>query len=168
MTGVDVTIAIVTYHSADLTIDCLRSVEAERLTPAVNIRVIVVDNASGDARSIAEAIEKNGWRSWVTLITAPKNGGFAYGNNLAMRRANADGRPKYLHMLNPDTIARKGAISALVRFLETHPDVGIIGGSFENRDGSDWPIAFRFPSLLSEAEEGLQFGLATRVLRPWM
>jgi GT2 family glycosyltransferase len=61
-------------------------------------------------------------------------------------------------MLNDDTIVRKGAIGELVRFLEAHPDIGIAGSSFENRDSSDWPKAFRFPSLLSEFEEGLQFG----------
>ena len=87
MSGIDVTIAIVTYRSANLTIDCLSSIEAERATPGVNIRAIVVDNASGDAKLVAKAIDKHGWWSWVTLITAPKNGGFAYGNNLALQRA---------------------------------------------------------------------------------
>src|SRR5262249_14645430 len=38
----------------------------------------------------------------------------------------------------------------------------------ETLNGSEWPIAFRFPSLLSELEEGLQFGLASRALRPWV
>jgi N-acetylglucosaminyl-diphospho-decaprenol L-rhamnosyltransferase len=165
---VDVAIAIVTYRSANLTIDCLSSIEAERSTPGVNIRAIVVDNASGDAKLVAKAIDQHGWWSWVTLITAPKNGGFAYGNNLALQRAYADGPPKYIHMLNPDTVVRKGAIGELVRFLEAHPDIGIAGSSFENLDGSEWPKAFRFPSLLSEFEEGLQFGLASRVLRRWV
>jgi GT2 family glycosyltransferase len=168
MMGVDVAVAIVTYRSASLTIECLSSIEAERATSDINIRAIVVDNASGDAKLIAEAIDKHGWWSWVTLITAPKNGGFAYGNNLALQHANADGPPKYFHMLNPDTVVRKGAIGELVRFLEARPDIGIAGGSFENLDGSEWPKAFRFPSLLSEFEEGLQFGLASRVLRRWV
>jgi hypothetical protein len=168
MSGVDVTIAIVTYRSADLTIDCLSSIQPERLTASVNIRVIVVDNASGDARLIAKAIEENGWRSWVTLVAAPKNGGFAYGINLALQRATADGPPKYLHILNPDTIVRHGAIGALVRFLDAHPDIGIVGSSFELQDGSEWPVAFRFPSLLSEVEAGLQFWLASRALRRWI
>ena len=47
-------------------------------------------------------------------------------------------------------------------------DVGIAGSSFENVDGSDWPFAFRFPSILSELEEGLQTGLVTRVFRSWV
>ena len=71
-------------------------------------------------------------------------------------------------MLNPDTVVRKGAIGALVRFLEEHPSVGIAGSSFELLNGSEWPIAFRFPSILGEFEHGLQFDLATRLFRPWV
>lgn len=103
----------------------------------------------------------------MTLVRAPRNGGFAYGNNLAFRVAQENGTPDYFHLLNPDTLVREGAIGALVRFLETHPEVGIVGSSFENLDGSDWPIAFRFPSILSELESGLQLGLASRILQRW-
>ena len=168
MRTIDVAISIVSYRSAALTIACLHSIDAERSTPGVTIRVIVVDNASGDAPAIAESIEANSWSSWITLVTAPRNGGFGYGNNLAFRHAHRDGRPDYFHLLNPDTVVRRGAIGALVQFLELHPEAGIAGGSFENSDGSEWPIAFRFPSLLSEIEGGLKFGLATRVLRRWV
>jgi N-acetylglucosaminyl-diphospho-decaprenol L-rhamnosyltransferase len=167
MNEIDVAVAIVSYKSAQLTIDCLSSIEAERSTSRVRIRVVVVDNASGDAPAIAEAIEKNFWSSWVTLVRAPRNGGFAYGNNLAFRLAQNDGPSDYFHLLNPDTVVRKGAIGALVRFLEAHPDVGIVGSRFENLDGSDWPIAFRFPSILSEIESGLQLRLASRILQRW-
>lgn len=168
MSGLDVAIAIITYQSAALTVDCLRSIEPQRSTPGLRIRAIVVDNASGDAPTIEDAIGANSWSSWVTLIKAPKNGGFAYGNNLAIRSAYEVGPPDYVYLLNPDTVVRKGAIGALVYFLEAHPDVGIAGSSFENIDGTDWPIAFRFPSILSELEDGLQFGLATRLLRRWV
>jgi N-acetylglucosaminyl-diphospho-decaprenol L-rhamnosyltransferase len=167
MKEIDVAVAIVSYKSAQLTIDCLGSIEAERSIGQTRIRVVVVDNASGDAPAIAEAIEKNSWLSWVTLVRAPRNGGFAYGNNLAFRVAQENGTPDYFHLLNPDTLVREGAIGALVRFLETHPDVGIVGSSFENLDGSDWPIAFRFPSILSEIESGLQLGLVSRILQRW-
>jgi N-acetylglucosaminyl-diphospho-decaprenol L-rhamnosyltransferase len=167
MNDMNIAIAIVTYQSANLTIDCLRSIDLDRLTPGIRVQVIVVDNASGDAPVIAEAIEANSWSSWVTLIRAPRNGGFAYGNNLAIQCAYVVGPPDYVYLLNPDTVLRAGAIGALARFLEAHPDVGIAGSSFENPDGTDWPIAFRFPTILSEFEDGLQLGLATRILRPW-
>jgi N-acetylglucosaminyl-diphospho-decaprenol L-rhamnosyltransferase len=168
MSGIEVAIATVTYRSAALTINCLRSIEAERPTPGLSIRVIVVDNASEDAPLIEEAIEANGWSSWVNLVRAPRNGGFAYGNNLAFQLAYNGGPPDYFYLLNPDTLVRKGAIGALVRFLEAHPTVAIAGSSFENLDGSEWPIAFRFPSILSEIEGGLQLGHATRVLQRWV
>lgn len=168
MKEIDVAIAIVSYRSAALTIDCLRSIDAERSTPGICIRTIIVDNASGDAGAIAQAIEENAWSPWATVVRAPRNGGFAYGNNLALRHADAARRPDYVYLLNPDTLVRTGAIGILVRFLEAHPAVGITGSSFENLDGSDWPIAFRFPSILSEIEYGVQFWLVTRLLQPWV
>jgi N-acetylglucosaminyl-diphospho-decaprenol L-rhamnosyltransferase len=168
MRAIEVAIAIVSYRSAALTIECLRSIDAERSTSGFRIKTIVVDNASGDTREIARSIEKNSWSSWVTLVTAPRNGGFGYGNNLAFRHAHDQERPDYFHLLNPDTVVRKGAIGALVRFLEEHPHVGIVGGSFEFPDGSEWPVAFRFPSILSEVAAGVQLGLVTRILQHWV
>jgi N-acetylglucosaminyl-diphospho-decaprenol L-rhamnosyltransferase len=106
-------------------------------------------------------------RTWVTLVNAPKNGGFAYGNNLGIQCGYAAATPDYVYLLNPDAQVRPGAIGALVRFLETHPEVGIAGSSFEELDGSDWPIAFRFPGILSELDDGLTFGPAARLLQRW-
>jgi N-acetylglucosaminyl-diphospho-decaprenol L-rhamnosyltransferase len=165
----DIAVIIVTYKTAKLTIECLCSVEAERSAAGpLCIRAIVVDNASGDFPTIAEAVEKNHWSSWVTLVATPENGGFAYGNNTGFKRACAEAVPDYVLLLNPDTLVRPGAIATLVDFLEAHPAIGIAGSSFENLDGSDWPISFRFPSLLSELEGGLQFRFATRLLRRWV
>jgi GT2 family glycosyltransferase len=159
---IDVVVAIVSYKSAGLTVDCLRSVEAERASPGLRVRAVVVDNASGDGPAIAEAIAANGWSPWATLVVSERNGGFAYGNNVALQRAFAEGMPDYVHLVNPDTLLRKGAIEALVRFLESHPEAGIAGSSFENADGSVWPIAFRFPSMATEFASGLQWGPFSR------
>jgi GT2 family glycosyltransferase len=168
MPPLDIAIVIVTYKSAELAVDSLRSVAAERTTAGLVIRAVIVDNASGDLPRIAEAVAANNWMAWVTCVQAPINGGFAYGNNLGIQQAYTTGVPAYVHLLNPDAQARPGAIGALVRFLEAHPEVGIAGGSFENLDGSDWPFAFRFPSILSEFDSHLEFGLVTRLLRSWV
>jgi N-acetylglucosaminyl-diphospho-decaprenol L-rhamnosyltransferase len=166
--SIDVVVVIVTYRSALLTIDSLRSVSAERSVSGIEIRAVVVDNASGDLPAITEAVAANGWSAWVTCVPAPINGGFAYGNNLGIKQAYMEHAPNYVHLLNPDAQVRKGAIGSLVQFMETHPDVGIAGGSFENLDGSDWPFAFRFPTILSELDSRLEVGLVTRLLRPWV
>jgi len=163
-----VAVVIVTYKSAALTVACLRSLETELATPGLAIRAVVVDNASGDFAEVAAAVEANGWSPWVTCVLSPKNGGFAYGNNYGMAVAQREGAPSYFYLLNPDTEVRRGAIGTLVKCLEENPTVGIAGGSFENRDGSDWPMAFRFPTLLSELEGGLESGLVSRLLRRWV
>jgi N-acetylglucosaminyl-diphospho-decaprenol L-rhamnosyltransferase len=163
-----VVVSIVSYKSAKLTIDCLRSIQADRGVEGLNIHVVVVDNASGDAPEIESAVIDNQWQDWVTVLTAPKNGGFAYGNNYAFQYAFAHGKVDYFHLLNPDTQIRPGAISTLVDFMKLSPTVGIAGSSFDNQDGTLWPIAFRFPSFFSEFESGVNLGLLSKILRPWV
>ena len=167
MPDVTVAVIIVSYRSAGLAIESLRSLQAERAAAGLAIRAVVIDNASGDFPQISRAVEENGWGSWVTTVLAAHNGGFAYGNNLGVRHALQSGPVDYLYLLNPDTQVRPGAIATLVRFLESQPRIGIAGSSFENADGSEWPIAFRFPSLLSELSQALAFGPLIRLLDQW-
>jgi GT2 family glycosyltransferase len=165
MNNARVVAVIVSYKSAALTIGCLQSLEAERRRAHPTLRCVVVDNASGDRPAIAQAIEANGWGGWVDLVEAPRNGGFAYGNNLGLRRVAAHGDFDYAYLINPDAQAHPGAIQALTDFMGARPAAGIAGGIFENPDGSDWAYAFHFPSLLGELESALQLGLVTRLLR---
>jgi N-acetylglucosaminyl-diphospho-decaprenol L-rhamnosyltransferase len=164
---VDIAVIVVTFKSAHLAVESLRSLSAERTTPGLHLRAIVVDNASGDLPVIAEAVQRFDWSSWVTLVLAPRNGGFAYGNNLGIAQASSSKPPTYVYLLNPDTQVRPGAVGSLAHFLDTHLEVGIVGGGFEKRDGSDDSITFRFPNMISEIDRGLEFGLVSRLLKPW-
>lgn len=166
----DVAVIIVSFRSAQLAVAALRSVQAERKTaPAwLRIRAIVVDNASGDLPQIEAATREHGWQTWVTPVLAPRNGGFAYGNNFGIGCAYAQKPPDYVYLLNPDAEVRGRAVETLARFLEMRPDVGIAGSSFENLDGSAWPMAFRFPTLLSELAQGLELGIVARLLNQWV
>ena len=163
----NVTVIIVTYKSARLTVENLQSLLAERSSQGVSINAVVVDNASGDLPEVARAVEANDWSSWVTLVAAPKNGGYAYGNNRGIERAFDAGFPSYICLLNPDTQVRPGAIRALAQFLETHADAGIAGSSFETGEGKDWHIAFRFPTVISELNHGLGLGIVDSLLKRW-
>ena len=163
----DIVVIIVTYRSAHLTVEALRTVAAERDSSGLSIRAIIVDNASGDLPVISQAVRTNEW-SWVTLVQSDTNGGFAAGNNLGIKRAYQDGKPDYVYLLNPDTQVRPGGILHLARFLDARPEVGIAGGCFEKEDGSDWAFAFRFPSVFSEVDIGMQFGLLTHLLDRWV
>ncbi len=166
---ISVLIVIVNYRTAKLVVNCLRSLEPE-IQAIPGTRVAIVDNASGDDSLpiLRQAIEKEGWSSWVTLMPSPLNGGYAYGNNYAIGPAlESDQPPTYCWLLNPDTAIRPGALKELLDFMQAHPEVGISGSSFEEADGELWPITFRFPSILSELEGALKLGIITKLLARW-
>ena len=156
-------IVIVNYRTAGMAVDCLRS-----LAPQINddIRVTITDGLSGDdsVEVIGNAIRENGWH-WATLMPLEHNGGFAFGNNQAIRPALAsDHPPDFILLLNPDTIVREGAIDALLQFMISHPEVGIAGSRLEDPDGTPQRSAFRFHSIAAEFERGVRFGPVSSVL----
>ena len=165
-------VVIVNYRTPELTIDCLRSLAREVSRGADGMprderKVVVVDNASPDdsVERIRRAIEVDDWSTWASVVAAPRNGGFAYGNNLAVREALASDRPpEYVLLLNSDTLVRPGAVDALVGFLDAHPEVGIVGSRLEDPDGTPQCSAYRFPSLGSEFAEAVQLGAVDRLL----
>ena len=111
-----VLVVIVHYRTPALTIDCLRSLEAE-IRAYRNASVVVVDNQSqdGSAARIAEAIRSQGWSGWARLVESPVNGGFAYGNNHVIGPALATANPPdYFWLLNPDTTIYPGSMTSLI------------------------------------------------------
>jgi len=160
---------IVSYRTAELVKNLLASLARERAAEAafgLELRVVVVDNASGDAEPIQQAITSAGYDGWAKVLRAPENGGFSYGNNLGFRHGfELSHVPEFFFMLNPDTEVRPGSVRALVEFFDQHPDAGIAGSSLENEDGSPWPYAFRYPSLWSELDFGLRLGVVSKLLR---
>ena len=166
--SLDVGVVIVSYRTAQLVITCLESLDKQRLGPGFTVRVVVVDNASGDALPVSRAVAQRGWGEWVTVIDSGHNGGFAFGNNRGMRKLRERGVPHYYHVLNPDTEVLPGAVAELVSFLEANPSVGLAGGSFRNSDGSPWCVSFRFPGLVSQMLEGMNLGLLSALFRRWI
>ncbi len=163
-------IVIVNYRTPDLTINALRSLVPE-IQALPNTRVVVTDNLSGDdsVAKIAAAIAAEGWGTWVTLMPLDRNGGFAYGNNAAIRPALQSATlPPYVLLLNPDTVVRPAGVQHLVTFMEQHPDVGIAGSRLEDPDGIAQRSAFRFHSLFSEMDAGLQLGVVSKLLDRWV
>jgi N-acetylglucosaminyl-diphospho-decaprenol L-rhamnosyltransferase len=163
-------IVIVNYRTPDLTINCLRSLAPEILL-VPTIRVVVVDNDSGDssAELISAAIATEGWGDWVSFLASGHNGGYAFGNNLVIRPAlESSCPPAYFLLLNPDTIIRPGAIQALIDFMNEHPNAGIAGSRLEDLDNTPQCSAFRFHSLMSELDSGLRLGPVTKLLSKWV
>ncbi|MFZ5761483.1 MAG: glycosyltransferase family 2 protein [Thermodesulfobacteriota bacterium] len=121
----DLSVIIVNYNTADLLQACLRSVQSQT---GATFEVFVVDNASAD--DSVTRVKKN--FSWVDLIESPVNLGFAKANNQAIHRATG----RYLYFLNPDTEVRPGCLTTMVRFMDSHPKVGMAGSAIVYPDGS--------------------------------
>ena len=133
-------VVIVSYRCEGLLRDCLTSLREN--PPSVPMRVIVVDNASGDAtpamvrREFAE----------VTLIEQPRNSGFSIANNVGIAAGEA---PNVL-VLNPDTRITPGALDVMLGVLNAQPEVGMAGPRLELDDGTfDHASRRSFPTPLS-------------------
>ncbi|MDR3635558.1 MAG: glycosyltransferase family 2 protein [Isosphaeraceae bacterium] len=162
-------VVIVNFRTAELVVDCLASLAGEIGTPRA-FRVVVTDNASGDGsvERLDRTIHEQGWEGWATVRPLARNGGFAWGNNEAIRPALAsEAPPRYVLLLNPDTVVRPGALAALVAFMDDRPEVGIAGSRLEDPDGTAQWSAFRFHSVLGELGDGLRLAAADRLLARW-
>lgn len=160
-------IVIVNYRTADLVVDCLRSLAPQR-GDLGDGHVVIADNASGDGsvQKLEAVIAVEGWTVWASVLPLPRNGGFAYGNNAGIHAALGAGQPAdYVMLLNPDTVVRPGAIRALVGFMAAHPEAGIVGSLIENPSGSVDRSAHRIPSPLGELESTARLRVLSRLLQ---
>lgn len=128
----DLSIVILNYNTCDHLRGCLQALRAEGSTSLdggpILAEVLVVDNASADGSADMVAAEF----PWVRLIRSPRNGGYAFGNNQALRVA----RGEAVLLLNPDTLLPPGSLRALLDKLHEHPQAGIIGPKLLRPDGS--------------------------------
>ncbi|CEK12662.1 glycosyltransferase family 2 protein [Chthonomonas calidirosea] len=133
----DLSVIILNWNTCELLQACLQSLFESSET--VSFEVIVVDNASEDESR--EMVTQH--FPQVRLLVNPRNVGFGAGNNAALPYA----RGRYLLFLNSDTLVTKGSLSALVRFADEHPDIGIVGPKLLNADGSLQYSCRRYPNL---------------------
>jgi len=158
-------VVVLNYRTPELAIDCLRSIAAEVVS--LGAHVVVVDNASGDGSvtHLKRAVAFNGWDAWAAVLPLSRNGGYAAGNNAAIRLAlRQTPPPRYVLILNPDTVARPGAIGALCGFLDATPRAGVAGSRLLNPAGEVECAAHRAPGVWSELDNAARLGFLTRAL----
>ena len=158
-------ISTVNYRTAELAIKCLHSV-ARELADLPETQMTIVDNDSGDGsvEIIGQAIMENGWSDWAKVVDANTNGGFACGNNVAIRAAlGSDNPPDSVWLLNPDAELKPGAGKALLDFLAQHPGAGLASSMSVDEHGEKQAMAFRRFSPLSEFVGTMKLGLLDRI-----
>lgn len=122
----ELSIIIVNYKQKGLVKQCIKGIEQSRIS--VPYEIIIVDNHSQDGciEMLKQEFEH------VITIASEKNGGFAYGNNLGIKKALG----KYIMIMNPDVALTEGAIETMVEFLKIHPRCGIVGPRLIHPDGT--------------------------------
>ena len=110
------TVVVVNLNGKRFLETCLRALEAQEVEGG--IEVILVDNASTDGSRdfVADAFPG------VRVLAAPRNLGFAAGNNLGIRAAQGE----HVVLLNNDTRPDPGWLAALVTAAESGGRVGAV------------------------------------------
>jgi len=162
-------IIIVNYRTSDLTLNCLFSMYKQRHR-FNDFKVYIVDNKSNDGsvKFLNQNIEANKWNDWVSVLEMPSNHGFSSGNNAAIKHIFASGDlPKYLMLLNPDTLVKEKSIENLAEFLNNWSNVGIVGAQLQNSQCADEISARRFPTIISEFLHGARLSYLTTIFKKW-
>ena len=127
--SIDLSIIVLNYNGQYWLEKLLVSLEKHYL-PKTNyqVEIIVVDNASTD--NSVRLIKKF---EWIRLIESGQNGGYAFGNNIALK----DNQARYVMLLNSDTEFSKenSNLDQLVEYMDTHLEAGIITPKVELTDG---------------------------------
>ena len=133
----DISVIIVNWNSGHVLAECLRRITRELRT--VSGECIVIDNNSAD--------DDLGFLSrefpQFPLIVNSRNLGFARAVNIGIRRSSG----RYLLLLNPDAFLSEGSLRPLVSLLDGAPEIGIVGPSIVNPDGTLQGSARAFPRL---------------------
>jgi GT2 family glycosyltransferase len=118
-------VVIVNYNAGALLAEGVRSLLGSR--PG---HIVVVDNASTDGSLID--LEKLSASAPITIIRNPGNLGFAAGCNIGAAASTAQA----VLFLNPDCRMALGALEAMLDELFSDPQIGMVGPSVLNPDGS--------------------------------
>ncbi len=133
-----VSVILVSYNTADLTIRAIECVYASLCNCDFPVNIIVVDNASRDDSVARIRSEFPGTK----VIESPKNLGFGSANNKAVSDCVSD----YVLLLNTDAFLRSDSLVVLERYLSSNPTVGVVGPTVLNPDESVQSAAWNFPS----------------------
>ncbi|MFN8416234.1 MAG: glycosyltransferase family 2 protein [Cytophagaceae bacterium] len=143
----NLSVIIINYNTFELTCHAIQSIV--ETTKGCSYEIILVDNNSSECSSELFKLKF----PFITLISSSENVGFAGGNNLGLKQAKGE----YILLLNSDTVVLNDAVSIAYNYIVNNPTIGVLSGRLLYPDGTDQPVAGRFPSLKTEILEFLRF-----------
>ena len=142
----NLSIVVLSYNTKDLTSSCVNSVfnSYEKELKRGDFEILVVDNASTDDTIPFIGKLKNEIPN-LRLIENKENYGFSKGNNIGAKEAKGN----YVLFLNSDTEVKDKGFLRMLEFMESHGNVGILGGKLKNLDNSVQKSAGKFYTLFN-------------------
>jgi N-acetylglucosaminyl-diphospho-decaprenol L-rhamnosyltransferase len=134
--AVDVSVIVVNYNTAHLLAEMRAALLAAQ--GGLALQTIVIDNASRDD-SLDVLRHEYGE---AELIVNRVNVGFGRANNQGVERASG----RYVLLLNTDAFVAPDTLDKTVRYMDAHPDCGVLGVRLEGRDGELQPSCRYFPT----------------------
>jgi GT2 family glycosyltransferase len=116
-----IVVIVLNYNSVQDTIECIMSLKRCKYP---NLDIMVVDNGSGDG---SEIIIRNKYQD-VNIVQTGRNLGFCGGNNFGMNIAIKQ-NPKYILLLNNDTIVEPNFLEPMVNAMECDEKAAAAGGT---------------------------------------
>lgn len=158
--------SLLNWRTADMTIRALAALVREaRNVPGTRICVVDNDSQDGSFEKLKEAVDKNGWGDIADVVDSGYNGGFGFGNNVALRKGLAAKEHfDAFYLLNSDAFPDEGSLASFVKFMGENPKAGIVGGRINGLDGTPQHSAFRFPNIWNEIDRAAKLGLLSRKL----
>lgn len=136
MPGIDLSIIIVTYNSADSIADCIESIR--KWTVGLNYEIIIIDNKSTDdtLKVVSRLID-------IKVVPNEENLGFASASNAGAVLAKG----KILLFLNPDVCLESNSLRSAVDFMNRHADTGIAGCQLFYPNGTPQHSFFKYHTV---------------------
>jgi len=161
-------IIIISYNTADITIDCLNSIIKDKGLHQIPFEIIIIDNNSHDD-SLKKIIKfQNSLKlknCQFKIIKNNFNGGFSKANNQGLKIA----RGNYILFLNSDTIILHSAISQALDWLCSHPEASSCTAQLLNQDKTIQASGGFFPNLANVITWSLSLDdlpLINKIIKP--
>ncbi len=134
-------IIIVSYNTASVTIQCIESILAAQKLHPCDLEILVVDNAStDDSVQNIRALKQPS----IRIFPQKENLGFGKANNTALAHAKGE----FILFLNSDTLIDSLDLSSVIEYMRTHSTVGVLTVRVQLQNGELDPASHRgFPTI---------------------
>jgi N-acetylglucosaminyl-diphospho-decaprenol L-rhamnosyltransferase len=160
-------IVMTVYRSADLAVECLRTL-SKQIEDVPDSFVGICENGSGqeELQKLIQAVEAEGWSNWVGILPVHPNRGFTGGNNAIISETlRWPTPPDDFLLLNTDTLVGLNALRVMHEFISADPRLGIVGPQLTWPDGRPQQCCFRDPTIIGQMLAAARTGLLDSMFR---